>query len=666
MNQKILVEAFKEIASGDFDYAKLSEDFGPEIHEALLIRCVENIFLELFNQGLMNGTVHTCVGQEFSAVAVCSNLLDNDWVTSNHRCHGHYISKTKDWRGLIDELRGLESGVCKGIGSSQHLFSNGFLSNGPQGSLLPVASGIAYHLKKNNQNNIVVSFVGEGTLGEGVLYESLNLSSILNLPHLFVLENNLYSQSTYQAETISGEILDRPKAFGIQTFETNTWDLQSLLEVTNEAKDFVRKNEKPGFLKINTYRLNAHSKSDDDREQDEIDFFRKRDPLENFLALEKYREINEEIDKNIRKHIDNSGQEKLSFSDYCHDQLPRSYEIKEIAVNNRKERLINSLNKAYMETLKDGSIFVGEDIKDPYGGAFKVTKGFSSRFPDQVINAPISESAITGFGIGISLMGNRPFIEIMFGDFTTHIFDQLVSNASKFYHMYAFQCSAPVRVRTPMGGKRGYGPTHSQSLEKFFVGIDNLLVVSLSSLSDPDDTIKEIQKLDCPAIIIENKIDYGKYLFQDNDFLRLSKVDEPFGLIHAIPRNRKPDIAIVSYGGTAREIVDSYMRIFIETELSVEVFCVTALHPLNMNPILKSVRHNGIRGLLVIEDHSSDFGFGSEVISSVMEAGLNIPCRKIGAEPFPVPSVKELEDQILPTQDFIISSIIKFKNNIYD
>nr|ADI22453.1 pyruvate/2-oxoglutarate dehydrogenase complex, dehydrogenase (E1) component, eukaryotic type, alpha subunit [uncultured gamma proteobacterium HF0500_05P21] len=654
------------MASHNFDYEKLSDIFSSEIEEAILIRCVENTFLDLFSEGLMNGTVHTCVGQEFSAVAVCSDLNCNDWVTSNHRCHGHYISKTKDWTGLIDELMGLESGVCKGIGSSQHLYKNGFLSNGPQGSLLPVASGIGYFLKKSNQNNIVISFVGEGTLGEGVLYESLNLSSILDSPHLFVLENNLYSQSTNQAEAISGEIIDRPKAFNIQTFETNTWDLEHLFNTVKEAKDFVRKNKKPVFLKINTYRLNAHSKSDDDRDADEINFFLKKDPLKNFLDLKRWEDFNLQIENNIRKHIENSDEKKLSFNDYCHDQLPRSSEINEISINNNNERMINSLNKAYLKTLSEGSFFIGEDIKDPYGGAFKVTKGFSDHFPDQVINSPISESAITGFGIGLSLMGNKPFIEIMFGDFTTHIFDQLITNASKFYHMYAFQCSAPVRVRTPMGGKRGYGPTHSQSLEKFFLGIDNLLVVALTSLQDPSNTIDEIQKLDCPALVIENKIDYGKYLFQENEFLKISKVDEPFGLIHATPINGEADISIISYGGTAREIVDSSLEIYLETELSIEVFCITALHPLNLIPILESIKHNNIKGVLVIEDHSSDFGLGSEIIAGISEAGIDIPCKKIGAEPFPIPSFKELEDKILPTQDFIISNITKFKDKIYD
>ena len=162
------------------------------IEEALRIRLIEETFLELFSLGKMNGTVHTCVGQELSAVAVCHFLTENDWVTSNHRCHGHFISKTSNWKGLIDELMGLKSGVCGGIGSSQHLYAEGFLSNGIQGSLIPVGTGIALHNKLAMNNCIAVSFLGEGTLGEGVLYEAFNLASLHNVPQLFVCENNFY------------------------------------------------------------------------------------------------------------------------------------------------------------------------------------------------------------------------------------------------------------------------------------------------------------------------------------------------------------------------------------------------------------------------------------------------------------------------------------------
>jgi len=662
--QEDLVSYFKKLASFELDSNKVSKLFEKEIREAFLIRSVENTFLDLFKKGSMNGTVHTCVGQEFSAVAVCSDLLDSDWVTSSHRCHGHFISKTKNWKNLIDELRGFKSGVCMGIGSSQHLFRKGFLSNGPQGALLPVATGMGVFFKKNSLNNIVVSFIGEGTLGQGVLYETLNLDSILETPHLFVLENNLYSQSTPQANAISGNILERPGSFNIKTFETNTWDIEHLFSVCKEAKDFVRTEKKPAFLKINTYRLNAHSKSDDDRDLSEIQFFIDRDPLQHLLKENYWKDEIKKIKMQIDLHLESSDDTILSLSEYSKSQLPSEFSFQKRYIKNPKERMVHSLNKAYFECLNDGSFFLGEDIADPYGGAFKVTKGFSEKYPNLVISSPISESAIVGVGIGLSIMGNKPFVEIMFGDFTTHIFDQLISNASKFYHMYGFQISSPVRVRTPMGGKRGYGPTHSQSLEKFFLGIDNLLVIALSSLDNPEETIKELQNFDCPALLIENKTDYGKVLFQNNDFLKISKIGAPFGIIHAIPTDVEADIAIVSYGGTAREIVDAALEIFLETEIIIEVFCLVSLSPLILDPVINSLKGK-VKGLVIVEDHSSNFGIGAEIVCRMAESSIYKPVKRIGAKPYPIPSVKALEDKILPTKDYIIEELKDFFGEIY-
>jgi 2-oxoisovalerate dehydrogenase E1 component len=245
-------ENFRKLASNPvhLEESVPSED----IRQAILIREVESAFLRLFSQGRMNGTVHTCVGQEFSAVAIAGQLAPDDWVTSNHRCHGHFISKTGNWRGLMDELMGFRSGVCMGIGSSQHLFAKGFLSNGPQASLVPVATGIGVHLKKHDKDAISVSFIGEGTLGEGTLYEAFNLAALWGVPQLIVCENNLYSQSTHQTFALAGSIRGRAEAFGIKSFESNTWDPAALRSVAKEAIDYVRARRGPAFLVVQTYR----------------------------------------------------------------------------------------------------------------------------------------------------------------------------------------------------------------------------------------------------------------------------------------------------------------------------------------------------------------------------------------------------------------------------
>lgn len=618
------------------------------IHEALLIRLVEEKFIELFSAGKMNGTVHTCVGQEFSAVTIINHLIEEDYVTSNHRCHGHFISKTKNWKGLIDELMGLASGVCKGIGSSQHLCAKGFLSNGPQGALLPVASGIALNKKQKGDKGIVVSFIGEGTLGEGVLYETFNLSSLYALPHLFVCENNFYSQSTPQSDAISGEILNRAKAFEIKSFQSDTWDISSLSKVAGDAINYVRKTSKPAFLLVKTYRLNPHSKGDDNRDTSEITWFRQRDVLNRLLEMKPWADLAEQLRSEINDHIKNADRTVLDSVDYFRRQIPISNTSELYLLKNEKKRMVQALNDAYRATLENGALHIGEDICDPYGGAFKVTKGLSNDFPRNVLNAPISECGLVGVAIGNALLGTESYAEIMFGDFTTNIFDQLINNASKMHHMYAFQVTVPLRVRTPMGGKRGYGPTHSQSLEKLLLGLDNVLVLSLSSLCDPRPIINELKNYQFPIVIIENKVDYARFLWEPPSFLSFWKQSSPFGSIQITPVTLRPTITVITYGETARQIADNYEELFVDTDLLPEIICVTVLHPIDMSLILTSVRSTG--KLLTIEDGSIEFGFGAEVIARLSEQDIALEfCLRIGAEDVPIPSVSSLEEEALPS-----------------
>jgi 2-oxoisovalerate dehydrogenase E1 component len=633
------------------------------IRQAILIREVETTFLELFSQGRMNGTVHTCTGQEFSAVAVAGQLRPEDWVTSNHRCHGHFIAKTGNWKGLVDELMGLNSGVCKGIGSSQHLFAKGFLSNGPQASLVPVATGIGLYNKHHRNAAISVSFIGEGTFGEGVLYESLNIASLWNVPQLIVCENNLYSQSTFQSHGLAGSIRGRAEAFGIRYFEADTWNATDLFQIANQAIDYVRNDSRPAFLTVRTYRLNAHSKGDDDRQQAELAYFRERDPLNRLLAQsEAWRLQQAAIRAEIGAHIDNSSKSALTSKEYVFDQLPRRRDDSRTEVRNDKVRMSQALNGAYRKSIAAGAYMIGEDILDPYGGAFKVTKGLSSEFPQRVLGAPISEAAIVGVGIGLSIMGAPAYVEIMFGDFVTNIFDQLINNASKFFHMYAFQVSVPLRVRSPMGGKRGYGPTHSQSLEKHLLGMDNLAVFALSSLEDPGATLAAIHKLPMPTVIIESKVDYGRFLWQGNADYHAVKVGGDLGALVISPVRRRATVTVVAYGDTAREIADHAKEIFLESDHVVELVVPFSLHPLDLQPIREAARRTGL--VIVVEEGSVAFGIGSEVIAQLCETLPDLKFVRLGAEPVPVPSILALENELLPSARKLMSTLMNITTEV--
>ncbi|HVH50129.1 MAG TPA: pyruvate dehydrogenase, partial [Candidatus Bathyarchaeia archaeon] len=179
------------------------------------------------------------------------------------------------------------------------------------------------------------------------------------------------------------------------------------------------------------------------------------------------------------------------------------------------ERAVSNIREALRRNMERDSriLLLGEDIESPYGGAFKVTKGLSDEFPGRVRNTPISEATIIGMGNGLALGGYLPVCEIMFGDFLALAADQLINHASKFRFMYNNQVKVPFVVRTPMGAGRGYGPTHSQSIEKHFFGLPDTLMLALHQRYDPGAIYDRLfASIDRPTVVIENKLMYAARL----------------------------------------------------------------------------------------------------------------------------------------------------------
>jgi TPP-dependent pyruvate/acetoin dehydrogenase alpha subunit len=245
----------------------------------LIIRRFEERVLESFARGLVFGTTHTSIGQEADAVGVLACTQDGDIVVSNHRCHGHFLAYGGPLDGLAAELMGRSTGLCGGRGGSQHIQWKDFYANGILGGTVPLAVGMALAEREQRRESAVLSFLGDGTLGEGVLYESLNMASLWRLPVLFVLENNRYAQSTPIRLHLAGSIERRFEAFGIPAERADTTDVLEVRRLAEPLVGEVRSGPGPRALILDTYRFAPHSKGDDTRDAAEVERYRQHDPL---------------------------------------------------------------------------------------------------------------------------------------------------------------------------------------------------------------------------------------------------------------------------------------------------------------------------------------------------------------------------------------------------
>ena len=243
----------------------------------------------------------------------------------------------------------------------------------------------------------------------------------------------------------------------------------------------------------------------------------------------------------------------------------------------------------------------------------------------------------------------------MFGDFILLALDQIINHASKFHHMYNKQVSCPIVIRTPMGGGRGYGPTHSQTLDKFIMGIDNVTVVALNNLIDPKIIYKNIyENQKHPTIVIENKLDYGRFVGAANiDHYSIEQSDDIYPVVKCSPLDVIPELTIVSYGGITYDVIQSVGAIFREVDLIPEVIILSKISPLDVTEVLNSVKRT--KRIVVVEEGSKEFGIGSEIIAQISSyPNIEIKlAKRVGALSLPIPSSRTLENYVLPNTTLV-------------
>jgi len=255
--------------------------------QMVAIREFEEHANDLYLRALMPGLTHLYEGEEAVAVGICSALRPDDYVTSTHRGHGHCLAKGAKPDRMFAELLGKEAGYCRGKGGSMHIAdpATGNLgANAIVGGSAGIATGAAFAAKMLGNGRICICFFGEGALGQGLLYEVMNMASLWKLPVVYVCENNMYNEYTHYSETTAGEVLARPAAFGIPGESVDGQDVRGVYQVASRLVERARKGEGPSFLLANTYRYRGHHVGDINREyyrakQEEQRWSSERDPI---------------------------------------------------------------------------------------------------------------------------------------------------------------------------------------------------------------------------------------------------------------------------------------------------------------------------------------------------------------------------------------------------
>lgn len=287
------------------------------------------------------------------------------------------------------------------------------------------------------------------------------------------------------------------------------------------------------------------------------------------------------------------------------------------------ERVADNVNRALHAVLdRDPRVCVlGEDVADPYGGAFKVSRGLSTRHPRSVFTTPISEGAIVGVAAGLALCGQRPIVEMMFGDFVALAFDQILNFATKSVSMYGHPVAMHLVIRCPTGGHRGYGPTHSQSPQKHLIGIPHLALAEMSPFHDNVAVLTGLLDRGAPAVLIEQKTLYPERMYVDgvvDDIFSFDFVgpDRAFARVF-IDDPDEFDVVVIAPGGLTGRALAAARELLLDLEIRTQILVPSLLYPFALGPV-SPILERADR-ICVVEEGTAGGGWGSEVVRLIYD-----------------------------------------------
>jgi len=635
--------------------------------EMLRIRRFEEALQQLVARGAIGGTTHLCAGQEAIAVGISCLLAPADQVTSTHRGHGHLLAKGARCDLALAEFAGRAAGYCRGKGGSQHIAvpALGHMgSNGITGGGLPLAAGLALAQQLRGSGQVVVGYLGDGAAATGNFHETLNLAALWRLPVVFVLENNGFAMSTKAAaHSACIDYVDWASRYcGLVAKACDGNDLDAVMAAAAPLLQRARRGDGPALLECRTWRQFGHSKSDACAYRDEAEHraWLQRDPLQRFA--QQHGLVAAElaaIEQSVAAEIDAAVAFALAapagtLADALSDlELPApateplaSSRIAAGATTSFTEALRDTLRG---ELLRDPAVLLlGEDL-GAYGGAFGVTRGLLAEFgPQRIRETPISENGFTGIAVGAAMGGLRPVVELMFGDFVTCCMDALVNHAAKLRYMYAGQVRVPLTVRMPIGRRHGYGATHSQSLEAWFLHVPGLQVVVPSTIADAVGLLRTAIRTEAPVLFLEPKL-----LYAERGAMPGPEHLVPLG--QAKVERSGSALTLFSYG-QCMPLCRAATAELVAQGHDIGLVDLRSLAPLDLTTCAAELRRSG-RGI-VVHEGSVQGGVGDALIGALLPlvfGHLHAPLQKVAAAQVPIPSSPVLEEFVMPCTARIVA-----------
>ena len=541
------------------------------------------------------------------------------------------------------------------------------------GSQYLPAVGMARALRKDGTDQVVHVSSGEGATSEGEFFEALNWASRERLPVIFTVQNNGFAISTRQSVQTASAVHRIAQGFGLRTFHVNgTW-FEGMYESLPPAIEDVRRGRGPILIEAEVIRIDPHSSSDDQRKYrstEELAALRERDPIwqtEQYL-LQHGLLSQEQIDaqrEEIRAEVDRAaleadaapqpGGDDLMAHIYAPVPAALMQERAPQPVSAEPVAMIDAINHALLEELQANPrmVMFGEDIADPKGGVFGVTRGLANRFPDRVENSPLAEASIIGVASGMAMKGYAPVVEIQFADYIWPAMMQLRNEVATVRWRSQGAWTSPMVVRVAVGGYIKGGPWHSACIESVFAHIPGWRVVFPSSADDAKGLMKTAVRSGDPVLFLEHKGLYrkvqAKALEPDAEYV------VPFGKGRIRKEGR--DLTIVTWGSTVYLALELARQMEAEG-ISLEVLDLRSIAPFDEELVYQSIRKTS--RVVVAHEDALTAGFGAEIVARIAENvldSLDAPVVRVAAKDTFVPSASNLELMALPSVDDLRAAV---------